>query len=375
MVLADWRRRGVPACSVCPWLGRTLVRLGAVAGIAAAGWLLAGSTASYADEAHSENLHEMGRHLAADVAGSAERTAQDGKKSGASATADVTRDVLPVDLSLESTTAALSAPVNSTTETAGTTTRTVVKGAARETGGVLSGTVRTGQKLTGYADSSLRRSSSSLTTTVSKSLTGKDGLVGENGLVGEEGLVGKKGLAETTGHLTSQLGKTIGGAPRAGDLPLLSDGNAPTPRSTGLAPGSAPDNGNDAPLAEDERGRKREHADVGATHPLLTRHATADAAEHVATFAAEAPGATGVHDRDAEDTENDGHVWHGGVSDSTSTSAGSASSSSWTPTPATPGFLMNRADVLRVPTQRVALPGDPTLVAREIADDPSFSPD
>ncbi|CAL9463191.1 hypothetical protein SUDANB121_02694 [Nocardiopsis dassonvillei] len=45
------------------------------------------------------------------------------------------------------------------------------------------------------------------------------------------------------------------------------------------------------------------------------------------------------------------------------------------PAPGAAGFLMARADHLAPRMQRVALPGDPTLVVRDAADDPSFSPD
>lgn len=45
------------------------------------------------------------------------------------------------------------------------------------------------------------------------------------------------------------------------------------------------------------------------------------------------------------------------------------------PAPGTAGFLMARADHMAPRVQRVALPGDPTLVVRDAADDPSFSPD
>lgn len=45
------------------------------------------------------------------------------------------------------------------------------------------------------------------------------------------------------------------------------------------------------------------------------------------------------------------------------------------PAPGAAGFLMARAGHLAPRPQRVALPGDPTLVVRDAADDPSFSPD
>ncbi|WP_026119446.1 hypothetical protein [Nocardiopsis ganjiahuensis] len=43
--------------------------------------------------------------------------------------------------------------------------------------------------------------------------------------------------------------------------------------------------------------------------------------------------------------------------------------------PGTVGFLMARSEHMVLRAQRVALPGDPNLVVRDAADDPSFSPD
>lgn len=45
------------------------------------------------------------------------------------------------------------------------------------------------------------------------------------------------------------------------------------------------------------------------------------------------------------------------------------------PAPGAAGFLTPRAEHLAPRAQRVALPGDPTLVVRDAADDPSFAPD
>ncbi|MDE3722474.1 hypothetical protein PWG71_13850 [Nocardiopsis sp. N85] len=45
------------------------------------------------------------------------------------------------------------------------------------------------------------------------------------------------------------------------------------------------------------------------------------------------------------------------------------------PAPGAAGFLMARAAHMAPRAQRVALPGDPTLVVRDAADDPTFSPD
>lgn len=64
----------------------------------------------------------------------------------------------------------------------------------------------------------------------------------------------------------------------------------------------------------------------------------------------------------------------GGAHHSTGSDATGASAPSF-PAPGVAGFLMTRAEHLAPRVQRVALPGDPTLVVRDAADDPSFSPD
>ncbi|MBB6174972.1 hypothetical protein HNR23_005032 [Nocardiopsis mwathae] len=364
MVLADWMRRGDPAHAVCAHLWRPLARLGAVAGMAAAGWLLVGSAASYAEDSLPEDPHEVG-YVAADITDSVERIVQTGTAATSVVTDEVLPVDLPVDLQVESTASTLTTPVTETTEAVGSTARNVVGTAARETGGALSGTVRTGQGIAGYADKSVRGSSASVTSTVSKTLTG------ESGLVGEKSLVGKAGLGKATRNLQGKLGTTLNGTSGSGGgLPLPhGDGHAaPQPRPATDAPARGLDQ---EPRNDREDGRAPD-GDAPADHPLLSYTATADAAEHVATFAAGVPEAAGADDSRADDTPFDAPTWHG-ASDSGST--GTASSSSWTPTPATPGFLVQRGDALRSPGQRVALPGDPTLVVRDIADDPSFSPD
>ncbi|MBB6120862.1 hypothetical protein [Nocardiopsis algeriensis] len=60
---------------------------------------------------------------------------------------------------------------------------------------------------------------------------------------------------------------------------------------------------------------------------------------------------------------------HQSGADSTGTAAPSF------PAPGAAGFLTARADHLAPRAHRVALPGDPTLVVRDAADDPTFSPD
>ena len=68
------------------------------------------------------------------------------------------------------------------------------------------------------------------------------------------------------------------------------------------------------------------------------------------------------------------HLIGGGSHHQAGTDATGASAPSFS-APGAAGFLMNRSGHMVLRAQRVALPGDHTLVVRDAVDDPSFSPD
>ena len=68
------------------------------------------------------------------------------------------------------------------------------------------------------------------------------------------------------------------------------------------------------------------------------------------------------------------HLIGGGANHQTGADATGASAPSFSGG-GVAGFLMARADLLTPPVRRAALPGDPTPIVRDAADDPSYSPD
>ncbi|MFC4563833.1 hypothetical protein ACFO4E_18390 [Nocardiopsis mangrovi] len=215
--------------------------------------------------------------------------------------------------------------------------RQVVEAAAGTTGGVVSGTVEAGRRVGDYAGDSL--GGSPLTQAVS------DGLAGPAG-----GL--RDGLQQVVDDGSRSALPVLG-------APLGSIGGLPAP--DGLAPA---EEGDDAARESDRDDAAADSDGERSAQQVLNPAVTM--AGHVDALAQRA-----AHDQAAAGRHHDAASapWQGG-----SDSAGAVSSSS-VPVPATAGFLMNRSDVLRLTAQRVALPGDPTLVVRDAADDPSFSPD
>ncbi|WP_306367270.1 hypothetical protein [Nocardiopsis sp. CC223A] len=209
------------------------------------------------------------------------------------------------------------------------TTRTV-DGTARGAGRLVDSVATTGREVVGSADGALR----------------------EGDLVG-----GVAGLTESTGALDA-LDDTVTATVPA-DLPLV--GGPDTPAAVARpavdrAVGSATEAAERAVRTERTASGFDLIAPVGGPRDAsaVAVDGTADAADtdpgdRIRLIAGGSPGPNGA--------------------DATGASAPSF------PTPGAAGFLTPRAAHLAPRVQRVALPGDPTLVVRDAADDPTFSPD
>jgi hypothetical protein len=340
MAHADRWWRGLPVRAARAAAGAALLRVLVLAGLAVTGWLLGGVTAAAADDTGDLGLPAVS-HLtdpalsagsapdSADAApaahGAAAATAESGAEAAERARLDsVGREVgrivrhdpvgtvLPV--------------VAEAGQATGASARQVVETAAATTGEVVSGTVRTGRQVGDSATATLEESP--LGRTVSTSLTGSPNGIGEQlgGLVTET---------------AAPVGLLPGEQPAEPADPVRDDSAADDPERTD----------------GDARARRDEAARLDAPSPAAGFTGAAALAQRSA------------NDQAAPQDDTDPLTPHGG-SDST----GAVSSSS-VPVPAMAGFLVTRSATLRTTVQRVALPGDPTLVVRDAADDPSFSPD
>ncbi|PDP85960.1 hypothetical protein CQJ94_19640 [Glycomyces fuscus] len=175
----------------------------------------------------------------------------------------------------------------------------------------------------------------------------------------DRGLVGtvSEGLAESTRAVQDRIGGPAGTAAPLG-LPVLggADELAPSaPVSKRSASdeddGSAPERGGDGTGAV-----TAVHAPVD---PSVWHRVTEEGADQAPT--------------DDDPGERIRLIAGGGYHQAGADATGAAAPSF--PAPGAAGFLTARADHLAPRAQRVALPGDPTLVVRDAADDPSFSPD
>lgn len=209
------------------------------------------------------------------------------------------------------------------------TTRTV-DGTARGAGRLVGSVASTGHEVVGSADGALR----------------------DADLVG-----GVTGLTESTGALDA-LDDTVT-ATTPVDLPLV--GGPDTP----------------AAVARPAVDRAVGSATEAAGRSVRTER-TAPGFDLVAPVGGtrDASAGTGADAADTADTDQGDRIRliAGGSPGSSGADATGASAPSF-PTPGAAGFLTPRAAHLAPRVQRVALPGDPTLVVRDAADDPSFSPD
>ncbi|WP_150238075.1 hypothetical protein [Nocardiopsis quinghaiensis] len=207
------------------------------------------------------------------------------------------------------------------------TTRTV-DGTARGAGDLVGGLARKGHGVVESTDESLR--DSRLVDTVAEGLADSAHVV--------------HGRIDDAVNTTAPLGLPV---------PGTSD------ELTGNPVGTTTERTTEA----DDRGEERVRTGSGAAvhtpvDPAVWRSAAAEAVDQVPD---EVPGERI-------------HLIAGGAHHPAGTDATGAAAPSF-PVPGAAGFLMARADHLAPRAQRVALPGDPTLVVRDAADDPSFSPD
>ena len=220
--------------------------------------------------------------------------------------------------------------VGSAAETAVTDTARAVDGTARGASDLVGGVGRTGQDVVRATDESLR----------------------EGELV--DGVTA--GLTESVGHhgidSVTESGGPLG-------LPLIGDSDDPVTSSVNRAD---PEEDEDT---DEEPGRTGPRADHDV--PAHVTEIGLRVAEEAVQAAAEQ---TAQENDDAERIRLIG----GGSHHQAGPDATGASAPSF-PAPGTAGFLMNRSGHMVLRAQRVALPGDPTLVVRDAADDPSFSPD
>ncbi|WP_369974513.1 hypothetical protein [Nocardiopsis sp. FIRDI 009] len=318
------------------------VRLLLLSGIAAVAWLAGGFGVAQADTApETGGLVDLviGAQDATEDPGRAdtprEQALADAESKAASTASSLTGTVVPqaaalparaldgtgVTAALEETAAGAAAA-----RVVGDTTRTV-DGTARGAGELVTGVARAGRGVVETTDDSLR--GTSLVDTVTDGLTDAGEDVGDT--VRRTVPVDLPSLDADTDHVPSH---ETGGA-------------------------SAPD------AVRDRDREEAPEADTDADAPAVAP----------ATVWNTAPSETVVESADDDgQTADRVHLIAGGAPHSSGTDATGASAPSF-PTPGAAGFLMAR-DVHTAPqAQRVALPGDPTLVVRDAADDPSYSPD
>ncbi|MES0834558.1 hypothetical protein [Nocardiopsis tropica] len=208
-------------------------------------------------------------------------------------------------------------------------TAATVDGTARGAGSLVGGIARTGQDVVRSTDGSLR--DSGLVDTVAAGLTESTRVV--------------RGGIDGAANATAPLGLPVLAA--TDELPIDPAGPAVERAAAETARGA------DAP-------RPGTAVDTSASAvPSAWSSAAVEAAER-------------VHDDDPG--ERIRLIGGGGSHHSAGADATGAAAPSF-PAPGAAGFLMARAAHLAPRAQRVALPGDPTLVVRDAADDPSFAPD
>lgn len=324
-------------------MARVLGRAGVLTGLAAAGWFL-GTAAAGADELPGAGLEPVAEVASEAGAATGPAPGEAGAAADdASAAADAVADLKERGRSADShetpvlTSVAESHGVAGAADAAEAGTRQVVETTARGTGEVVTGTVRAGREVGGFADESLN--DSELAGTVS------DGLGGE------------------AGRLQDQLEQTVDQGPQAG-LDEVAATLAP-PQAVGAA--------DETGGADEADSRQSESADESADESATDSADPVRRPEVQALAAAAVTGSASTESGQSAGSTDVLEPLTGSALNDTSDSTGTVSSS---PIPAAPtGFETNRAYALRLVAQRVALPEDPAVVVRYTADDPSFSPD
>lgn len=320
-------------------------RLLFLSGIVAVAWLAGGIGVAHGDTAsESDRLAGSVADLGATAEDAGRTAAEETRTSRLSETADrvaestesLTEEIAPQAAALpaealEGTGVSTVLDGTTTGDTAGRVVdeaSQAVEETTRGAGGLVAGVTRTGQEVAEGTDDSLR----------------------ETGLVDAIA----DGLSESTRVIDHRLDGAVATAvtadPRAGDDRASSDASDPAreDQETDEAAGTSRVKG---PVSEGSLWQEASE----------WRAVAAEASEQVVS----------AEDGDlGERIRLLGSGAHNPVgADTTGASAPSFSGSG------AAGFLVARADHLAPPIQRVALPGDPALVVRDAADDPSYSPD
>ncbi|GAA1105051.1 hypothetical protein [Nocardiopsis metallicus] len=331
-------------------------RLLILSGIVAVAWLAGG-----VGVAHGETSTESGGlgNLGGSVLGVGEITDRTGQAAGelretrlsdtatraASSTGALTETVVPQASALPANalretgvSAALEeSTVGSVANEIVHDTGQAVDDTARGATGLVTGVARTGQEVVESTDGSLR----------------------ENALVDTV----TSGLADTVGQ-----GGTDAVTENGGPLGLPVLGSAEDSAFATLPADQRPDADADERERE-EREREERDARVARAADEIAAHVVENS-WRVADEAARKAGDTAAGGESAERIRLiGGGSYHQAGPDTTGASAPSFQA------PGAAGFLMARSEHMVLRAQRVALPGDPNLVVRDAADDPSFSPD
>ena len=322
-------------------------RLLLLAGIVAVAWIAAGMGVAHGDTgAESGGFVENVLGVGETVERTGQAAGEEGRRSGlfdaeASATASteaLAETVVPRISGLpESTlqdsrfsTALEESTVGTVTERTVTDTARTVDGTARETYDLVGGVARTGRTVVETTDETQRVG------TLVDNVT--------------------EGLSESVGHHRIDS-VTDPGGPLG--LPILETSDEPALATEKCSDVEEGERSDEEPGQEDPR--------VDHAPPV---HVT-EAGLRVATEVAHTAARKSVHEDEGTGRV---HLIGGGSHHQAGTDATGASAPSF-PAPGAAGFLMHRSGHMVLRAQRVALPGDPTLVVRDAADDPSFSPD
>lgn len=324
-------------------------RLLLLSGIVAVAWLAGGVGVAHSDTgAESGGLVDtvLGAGDAAERTGGIateeirQTRVSEAAAHAAASTESVAETVVPQTASLPATAledtgvsgALRESRVGSVAETAVDDTARTVDGTARGASDLVGEVTRTGKDVVRTTDESLR----------------------EGDLV--DGVTA--GLTESVGHhgidSVAEPGGPLG-------LPLL--GTAEDP----VSPSSVD-------RSKDDEDNEEADEDLGRTGPRTDHGVPVHVAENGLRVAEEAVQAAAEQTAQDDDAAERIRLIGGGSHHQAGSDATGASAPSF-PAPGAAGFLMNRSGHMEFRAQRVALPGDPTLVVRDAADDPSFSPD
>lgn len=349
MVQVGNGRRVRPAGAVRLPGVRALRRLAVVTGLVAGGWLVGASAAHAADDALAEVPVVSGvADRAVDEAKNEAEAAQEAHKGREAQEAQEGRE---------------------TAEPSG-------HGVSDAVNGTVDSTVR-------RADTAVRSVGSEVESTVDSTVGSAEGAVGDRVVAdtvrsGREGV--RDGVREIAGEplgeplrtslgegeLASAVSKGLGAdAAEASDR--VRDGLG---RIVEGGQRTAPDQ-SDSRTADGARERDR----AGAHARGARERAAAVLADRAGAERPTATGGAAVTGSEGERAAERGHVPDPDGAWSGSDSAATGVSSSPFPAPAAGFWLQQRGAALRPVAQRAFLPGDPALVVRDAADDPSYSPD